>query len=46
MNLAHTSTLTYNKVVSISLVYNYIIHNVGLRLNDKKRNKRTLKKVL
>jgi len=30
--MTHTSTLTYNKVVSISLVYNYIIYNVGLRL--------------
>ena len=46
MNLAHTSTLTYNKVVSISLVYNYITHNFRNGVNKKNANKRTLKKVI
>ncbi len=46
LKIAHSSPLIYNRFVSISLVYIYITHNVGLRVNGKNANKRTLKKVL
>ena len=44
--LAQSVPLIYNRVVSISLVYNYITHNVRSGVNKKNANKRTLKKVI
>ena len=43
-NLSQSVPLIYNRVVSISLVYNYITHNVSNGFNKKNANKRTLKK--
>ena len=43
---AQSVPLIYNRVVSISLVYNYITHNVRNGVNKKNANKRTLKKVI
>ena len=45
-NLAHSSPLIYNRVVSISLVYNYTTNSVRRRFDNNNSTKRILKKVL
>ena len=43
--LAHTHSLIYKRKIHLTLLYNYKIHNVGLRMYDKNKNKRLLQKV-
>ena len=40
MNLSQTHSLIYKREMTLTLVYNYKVNNVGLRENDRRVLKR------